>query len=77
MASMISTSDNPYNPFTQFDLWNEFDRSHGYNSCSYLARIAKTSPEMSSEDYERIIDEACDEIVQFNLTGNRIKVTDE
>ena len=34
---MLSTSDNPYNPFTQFKEWYSFDISKGYNTCSYLA----------------------------------------
>lgn len=75
MASMISTSDNPYNPFTDFKRWFAFDTFYGYNSCQYLAKIAAVSPDIDSEIYEQMIDQACDEIVALNLTGNRIKVT--
>ena len=31
---MLTTSDNPYNPFTQFDEWQMFDSLQGYNTCS-------------------------------------------
>lgn len=59
---LLTTFDNPYNPSTQFTDWYAFD-SQRYNSCSYLARIAHTSPELSDADYasevERAIDEIC------------------
>jgi hypothetical protein len=45
--SMLTTIDNPFNPFTQFDEWNAFDTQQGYYTCAYLARIAKVSDELS------------------------------
>lgn len=75
--AMLTTIDNPYNPFTQFDEWFAFDTQKGYHTCSYLARIAKTSDDLSEADNEEAIDEAMNEIVRFNLTGNYIKVTRE
>ena len=47
----LTTLDNPYDPFDQFNQWFKFDTEKGYNSCSYLARIAKTSDEMSEYVY--------------------------
>ena len=40
---MLTTFDNPYDPFEQFTLWFLFDVETGYNTCSHLARIAKNS----------------------------------
>ena len=76
-AVAITTSDNPYNPLTQFDEWNAFDIQKGYGTSSYLARIAKTSPELSPEDYMLAIDRAIDEIIRFDLTGKYKKVYGE
>lgn len=73
-ASFITTLDNPYDYFTQFDEWYAFDTSHGYNTCAYVARIAKTSSEMSDSDYEKAVNDAVDEIWRMNLTGNYKKV---
>jgi hypothetical protein len=74
---MLTTSDNPYDPFEQFDEWFAFDTQKGYNTCAYLARIAKTSNElpdnMNDEETERAIDEIC----FFNVTGNYKKVVRE
>lgn len=74
-TSMLSTSDNPYNPYTDFDLWFAFDTQNGYNSCAYLARQIESSPNASPEDENKAVEEAIDRIVALNLTGNYIKVT--
>lgn len=75
--SMITTIDNPFSPFTQFDEWYAFDVSKGYHTCSYLARIAKTSYELSEK--EEIIEQenAIDEIISLNLLGIYKKVKEK
>lgn len=70
IVSMLTTEDNPFDPFEQFDDWFAFDTQKGYHSLSYLDRIAHTSPELSPEDYNNEITRAIDEILRFNLTGN-------
>ena len=71
---MLTTKDNPWNPFTNFDEWYAWDISHGYYTSAYLARIAKTSPELSQAQIQRSINDAIDEIIRYNLTGNYVKV---
>jgi len=73
----LTTIDNPYNPFTQFDEWLSFDTQRGYNTCGYLARIAKTSHDLSEEDQALAILIAIDEIVKENVYGVHVKVTNE
>ena len=34
---MLSTVDNPYDPFSEFDKWYAFDICHGYNCCGIVA----------------------------------------
>ena len=77
IANMLSTTDNPYNPFDNFDEWYEFDTSSGYNSCSYVDRVTITSNELSEEDDSLAIEQAIDEIIKFNITNNYIKVSRE
>ena len=62
----ITTVDNPFDPFDQFDDWFRFDQDKGYNSCSYLARVAHTSDSLTDEENEAEIERAIDEIVFFN-----------
>jgi hypothetical protein len=74
---MLTTADNPFDPFTQYKEWEAWDASHGYHTPSYLARIVRTSEELSPGDQAWSIEQAIDEIVQLNITGNYRKVTKE
>lgn len=73
--SRLTTTDNPFNPFTQFDEWYAFDEQKGYHTCAYLARIAKLHDELSQFDDADAIEKAIDEILNFNLLGIYKKVT--
>lgn len=73
-VTFVTTLDNPYDYFTQFDEWYAFDTEKGYNTCAYIARIANTSKEMSDADYEQAVNDAVDEIVRLNITGNYKRV---
>lgn len=66
---MLTTIDNPYDPFTQWDDWFNYDTVCGYNTCDYLARIARTSDALSDNDNDEAIDEAINEIVSENVLG--------
>lgn len=70
----LTTFDNPYDYFTQFDEWNRFDTDKGYNTCGYIARIAKTSSELSDVDYNLEVDRAIEEILKFNPLNIYVKV---
>lgn len=73
--SMLTTVDNPFNPFTQFDDWYAFDVGKGYHTCAYLARITKTSDELSEQDEDVAIESAIDEIVSLNILGIYKRIT--
>jgi uncharacterized protein YjcR len=66
---MLTTVDNPFDPFTQWDDWVNYDEASGYFTNSYLARIARTSPDLSDADQALAIEQAIDEIVQENVNG--------
>ena len=69
MASkcMLTTFDNPYNPFDEFTSWFMFDEEKGYHSCAYLGRIAKTSEQLSDEENAQEIERAIDEIIKYDF----------
>lgn len=75
MSSMLTTIDNPFDPFTQFDEWLQFDEEKGYYTCQFLARISRASSDMSESDYERENERAIDEIVKYNVRGIDKKIT--
>lgn len=65
----LTTIDNPYNPFTQFSDWLMYDNLKGYGTCSYLARIAKVSDQLSDEENNEEIERAIDEIISNDFIG--------
>lgn len=71
---MLTTIDNPFDPFDQFDSWINFDMEKGYNSCAYLARIAFTSDSLSDAENEQEIERAIDEIIRYDFMNIYKKV---
>lgn len=72
---MLTTFDNPFDPFEQFTSWFMFDVEKGYNTCSYLARIAKLTDDMSDQEVTDEIERAIDEIIQYDFMNIYKKVT--
>lgn len=66
---MLTTTDNPYNPFTQFDLWFQFDISKGYDTCAFIDRVANTSDELTDKENDKEIENAMKEIAKENVLG--------
>ena len=66
---MLTTKDNPYDPWTKWDEWFAFDQEKGYNTCNYLARIAITSLDMTDEENDLEITRAIDEIIGYDFLG--------
>lgn len=74
MKAMLTTVDNPFDPFDEFSSWYMFDVESGYNSCAYLARIAKTSDQFTEAENDEEIERAIDEIVKYDFRNIYIKV---
>ena len=67
---MLTTLDNPFNPFDQFDEWYSFDESNGYHTCGYIARIACLADGLSESEEIELINDAITEIAALNVIGN-------
>ena len=63
----LTTFDNPYDPFSDYDHWFLYDVEKGYNSSALLDRIANTSPDMSDNEYNEEIERAIDEIIRYDF----------
>ena len=72
---MLTTFDNPYDPFEQFTSWFLFDVEKGYNTCSRLARIAKTSDQFSEKENDEEVEQAIDEIIKYDFMNVYKKVS--
>lgn len=76
MSAMLTTFDNPFNPFENFNEWFRFDTDKGYNSCGFVDRIARTSDALSDEENDREIERAIDEIIKYDFMNIYKKVKD-
>lgn len=70
----LTTIDNPFDPFEQFTSWYLFDVDKDYNTCSYLARIAQISDDMSQDEIDEETERAIDEIIKYDLLNVYKKV---
>lgn len=77
LAFAITTVDNPFDPFDDFDLWYRFDMDKGYNSCALLDRIALTSDQFTDNENCNEIERAIDEIIKFDVLNIYKKVKKE
>lgn len=74
---MVTTIDNPFNPFTDFDAWMTCDLQLGYNTCGTLASLVYISSELSDNLNEEEENRAIDQLVNGDLKGVFIKVSPE
>lgn len=71
---MLTTLDNPFDPFDDFTSWYMFDCEKGYNTSSRLARIANIDSEMTQKEVDEELERVMDLIVKYDFEGNYIKV---
>lgn len=65
---LLTTKDNPYNPFTEYDEWKYFDeRTKRYNTEAYIAReVGMLDPDISDEELAHERMNAFKEIIKLN-----------
>ena len=71
---MLTTFDNPFDPFEQFTSWLLFDDEKGYNTCGKLARIVELSEDMSQKEIDEATERAIDEIIKHDFMNIYKKV---
>lgn len=71
----LTTIDNPYDFFDDFDRWYAYDVSKGYNTCSLIDRIAMISDEESNGNINKEIERVVDKLAKWNLNGKYKKIS--
>lgn len=74
---MLTTVDNPFSPFDEFNAWYAYDIQSGYHTSSFLARIVVDSDQLSEPDQDAALESAIDEIIKENVNGVYKKVEKE
>lgn len=79
---MLTTVDNPFDPFDNFDEWRMFDIRKSTEigmlpCCEYLAKFADISDEMTQKEQNKVIEQAIDEIITYNSMREFKKVSKE
>ena len=74
---MLTTIDNPFDPFEQFTSWMLFDKEKGYDSSERLMRIANISDDMTQKEVDEEIERAIDEIIKYDFMNIYVKVNKE
>jgi len=75
---LLTTVDNPYHPIDQYDQWRDFDMENGYYTEQRLAKIAKTSYNLTDLENQRNINAAIDDFIRLDELGlyRRVVVED-
>lgn len=74
---MLTTFDNPYNPFSDFSSWYMFDCEKGHNTSSRLARIVNLDSEMTQKEIDEERERAMNLIVKYDFEDMYVKGTEE
>ena len=74
---MLTTIDNPFNPFEDYLSWLSFDKEHNYNSSERLMRIAQITDDMTMIEEEKEIERAINEIIKYDIMNVYQKVERE
>ncbi len=73
----ITTFDNPFSPFSQFDEWYQYDTRMGYDTLGLLNRMSLSSSQLSEDDQKRIIEDTMISIVRMFPDTYKLVIVDD
>lgn len=73
----LTTKDNPWSPFTNFNEWYIFDITNKYNCCEIVARLSDVSRDMTEKEKSAAIEEAIKTFVEEEPTKNYTFIEEE
>lgn len=72
----VTTTDNPFDPFDNFEDWMNYDIVNGYYTCEKLDRLSIVSKELSDGENLESIEEAINELIKigaYNKMGDHVE----
>lgn len=75
---MLTTFDNPYDPFEDYTSWLMCDIERDHGCCELLARHARISDSLSPEENDLEVERAINEIIKYDFLNiyKKVKRTD-
>ena len=73
---MITTADNPYDPFTQWEQWLVFDKLKGYHTPERLAKVAPLSEQLSDTEFYESVEAGIEAMMRYGAldkAGNTVE----
>lgn len=76
---MLTTIDNPFNPFVDYNLWLLYDKEKGYDTSERLMRVAQQYmfEGMSQVELDKAVDKAMDDLIEIDILNLFVKGTEE
>ena len=75
--AMLTTIDNPYSPFTEYEQWKEFDTVYNHNTYETLAVLGSfglLESELSEVEFEQHVNDTMNKLIDTDPIGLWIKV---
>ena len=69
---MLTTIDNPYNPYKDYKLWWDWDRRHLYNTAEYLAFVDGYAEGIQTTDVEA--EDSIEESIDWILANDDLHI---
>lgn len=70
----ITTFDNPFDPFNDFENWYKYDCDYGYYTWSKVCRLANVKDNNSEQENDRAIEDAIDRLIEIDVLNIYKKV---
>lgn len=71
---VLTTTDNPYNPKTEYEQWRAWDIDNGYNTEEYLSRIVSMNEKEFDVDDELVVMTLTNQAIQEILENDMLNV---
>ena len=78
--AMLSTIDNPFNPFEKYDEWKAFDTVYGHNCYETLAVLGSfglLQSRLTKAEFEQHVVNTMNELIENDPLGIYIKVWED
>ena len=72
----ITTVDNPYDPFTEWNDWYMYDLQQGYGTCERLASITATSDQLSDQENFETVEESIEELMKTGAINKKGEIVE-